>query len=119
MSSRLILSIALFFLLSNSYTQELDSDVEDRIRTLEASVASLDTRLQARTTAGAGSPDSSVAGLSVQRRMDGLQRQVESLSRRVDALQRQVEQAGRDAAAAIREAEAAQRRVQDALARVR
>ncbi len=119
MSSRLILTIALFLFLSNAYSQNLDSDIEDRIRTLEASVASLDTRLEARTTAGSGSLDSSVAGLSVQRRIDGLQRQVESLTRQVEALQRRVEQAGRDAAGAIREAEAARRDARDALARAR
>jgi len=119
MRSRLAIAIAFFLFLSNSYAQIPDDDLEDRIRSLEAAVAMLDTRFATRTTTGAGSLDSSVAGLSVQRRIDDLERQVESLARRMTTLQRQVEQAGRDASSAIREAEAARRDARDALMRAR
>ena len=119
MCARLILLVAFLTLSSNSYTQEPNNDTEDRIRALEAAVATLDTRLGTRTTAGAGSLDTSVAGLSAQRRIDDLARQVENLTRQVASLQRQVEQAGRDASSAIREAEAARRDARDALMRAR
>ena len=119
MRSRLVIAIAFFLFLSNSYAQNSDNDLEDRLRSLEAAVATLDTRLATRTTTGAGSLDRSVAGLSVQRRIDDLERQVESMTRQMSTLQRQVEQAGRDASSAIREAEAARRDARDALMRAR
>lgn len=110
--------ISLFFI-SIGYTQDLNNNLEERIRDLEGAVAALDTRLQARTTTGAGSLATSVAGLSMQGRVDDLARQVESLTRQVSTLQRQVEQAGREAASAAREADAARRDARDALSRAR
>lgn len=114
-----IVLFIVYFVFSNAYTQDLNNNLEERIRVLESAIASLDTRLQTRTTSGAGSLDTSVEGLALQRRVDDLARQVESLSRQVTTLQRQAEQAGRDAAAATREAEAARRDARDALMRAR
>ena len=67
---------------------------------LEGAVASLDTRIQARTTTGAGSLGQSVAALEADRRIEELARQVEGLNRQVAALQRQLEQVNREAVAA-------------------
>ena len=119
MRSGSVIAIAFFLFVSNGYAQDTDNGMEDRIRSLEAAVVALDSRLATRTTAGAGSLDTSVAGLSVQRRIDALERQVENLTRQMGTLQRQVEQAGRDASSAIREAEAARRDARDALMRAR
>lgn len=114
-----VLPLVVFVVFSNGYSQDLNNDLEDRIGALESAVATLDTRLQTRTTTGAGSLAPSVAGLSVQSRLDDLTRQVQSLNRQVVMLQRQVEQASREAALAIRGAEAAQRDARDALSRTR
>ena len=111
--------IVILLSFSNTYSQDLDNDLEDRVRALESTVASLDTQIQARTTTGAGSLGQSVAGLAVERRIDELARQVEGLTRQVTTLQRQLEQASRDAAAAAREAAAARRDARDALLRAR
>ncbi len=118
---RAILFVPLFALLpfSSGFPQNADSDVADRLRMLESSVASLETLLDIRTTSGAGSLDTSEAGLGAQRRIDNLERQVRELTRQMATIQRQVDQAGRDAAAAAREAAAARRDARDALMRAR
>ena len=86
--------------------------VEERLASLESQLARLDTRVNTRTTVGAGSLGSSEAGLAAQIRIDALQRQVSDLTRQVRDLDRQV-------AAARREASEARREARDALSRSR
>ncbi len=119
MRLRFVLAFVICLIFSVGHAQDTNNDIEDRLRAIEAEVATLDTRLATRTTSGSGSLDTSVAGLSVQRRVDDLARRVEDLSRQLTTLQRLVEQAGRDAASATREAQAARRDARDALMRAR
>ena len=100
--------------LSVGYSQNLGGalTVEERLASLESQLARLDTRVNTRTTVGAGSLGSSEAGLAAQIRIDALERQVSDLTRQVRDLDRQV-------AAARREASEARREARDALSRSR
>lgn len=84
---------------------------EERLAALEIQVATLDTRLNTRTTTGASSLGSSDAGLAAQMRIDALEREVDALSRLVRDLGRQVDTARREAAEARREARNALTRI--------
>jgi uncharacterized protein YceH (UPF0502 family) len=74
-----------------------------RLAALEMQVASLDTRLNARTTSGISSVAPSGSDLAAQRRIDTLERQVSELRRLVSDMGRQVDAARREAADARRE----------------
>ena len=95
-----------------SQTPGVPLTIEERLASLESQFATLDTRLNTRTTAGAGSLRSDEADLAARSRLDALERDVGNLTREVRDLSRQV-------AAAQREASAARREVSAALSRIR
>ena len=99
--------------LATGYGQTSDSSltIDERLATIEFQLATLDTRLNTRTTVGAGSLGSSESGLAAQIRIDALEREVDILSRAVRDLSRQVDTARREAAEARREARNALSRV--------
>jgi outer membrane murein-binding lipoprotein Lpp len=86
--------------------------VQERLAALEFQIATLDTRLNTRTTVGAASLGSSESGLAAQIRIDALEREIDDLNRAVRDLSRQVDMARREAAEARREA-------RDAISRIR
>ena len=108
-----LFGVALCFLPAGYSQTPSDSlTVEERLALLESQLATLDTRLNTRTTAGAGSLGAADAGLTVQIRIDALEQEVGNLTREVRDLNRQVAAAGREASAARRDA-------RDALSRTR
>lgn len=92
--------------------------MEERLERLESAAASLETRLEARTSGGAASLASADRGLEVMRRLDALERRVYTLERALRDLERRADSAARQADAAQREAARAASLARDA-ARVR
>ena len=113
MLARTILLGIVFLCLPNSYGQTPGGPptIEERLASLEIQVATLDTRLNTRTTVGSGSLGSSESGLAAQISIDSLERQVSSLTREVRALTREVATARREASQATRDARTALSRI--------
>lgn len=111
----------LFFFASPGLTQPSDgaASVEERLAALESTVAGLDTRLDARTTTGAGSLGNADRGLDVSGRVRELERELAALRADLQRVQRQAEAATREAAEARRSAMAAERLAQQAASRIR
>ena len=111
---RIILCGIVFGTMSIGYGQIPDGPltIEERLTSFENQIAALDTRLNTRTTVGAGSLGSSESGLAAQIRIDMHEREVGDLTREVRDLSRQV-------ATARREASEARREARDALSRIR
>lgn len=78
--------------------------VEARLLLVEQQTASLETRLAARTTFGAGSLASSDSGLDASRRIEALERRIETLSADLRRIQQQSDTAMRQASQAQRDA---------------
>jgi len=113
MHTKLLLLGMTFGVFSSGYGQIPDGTltVEERLISLEFQIATLDTRLNNRTTAGASSLGTADAALAAQIRIDALERQVGDMNRELRELARQVTAAAREASAARREARDAQSRI--------
>ncbi len=108
----ILFGVALFVLPAGySQTPSVPLTIEERLASLESQLATLDTRLDTRTTAGLGSLGSEDARLAAQIRIDALEREVSGLTREVRDLSRQVAAAQREASAARREASTALSRI--------
>ncbi len=109
----ILFGVAVCFLPAGySQTPGVPLTVEERLTSLESQLATLDTRLNTRTTASAGTIRSNEVDPATRSRIDALEREVSSLTREVGDLSRQV-------AAAQREASAARRELNSALSRIR
>lgn len=94
----------IYILIGYAQNQESELTIEQRVGTLESVTASLETRLNARTSFGAGSLASSDRGIEVTTRLDALERRVDGLQADLRRLERQAEAALRLAGEAQREA---------------
>ena len=104
----ILFGVALFILPAGySQTPSVPLTIEERLASLESQLATLDTRLNTRTTVGVGSLGSEDAGLAARIRIDALAREVGGLTREVRDLDRRVAAAQREASAARREASTA------------
>lgn len=103
---------------SSGYAQESDSSdtLEERLAAIERELASLDTRLEARTAVGTplGPPD-----LAMTKRLVRLEQQLAALSADLRRLDQQIQTAMRDANEARREAVEAARLAREVNSRVR
>jgi hypothetical protein len=96
-----------------------ESSVEARLLLLEQQTASLETRLDARTTFGAGSLASSDRGLEASRRIEALERRIDALSTDLRRIEQQSDAALRQASQAQRDARLAADLARNAASRLR
>lgn len=96
-----------------------EATVESRLLLLEQQTASLETRLGARTTFGAGSLAGSDRGLDASRRIETLERRIDALSTDLRRIQQQSEAALRQANQAQRDATRAADLARTAASRLR
>ena len=116
-----IITWIFLILITVAYSQETETTVtlEERVQRLERTLVALETRIDARTTVGAGALGSSETGLAAQASIDRVARDLTSLRNEVQRLRNQVESAQREATEARREAREAQMNARNALSRVR